>query len=358
MVKTTNEPKASAAVIAKEKEEKRRKAVSPLLTIVEITVKNASNDNITFRDSISDILKVEKKVDNYKLFDLYAKSFYNKLDTNEFILPTSGKKKGISVSKEKTSDKLNIHHNECLIEGLVIGGVFGRPRNARQLKAKHNRKEVNKDDVITDDYYMMLYLPLDYNKGYMLLQYYPDTTIKAELQEFVKNTLKRKKSGYDVLFTYYSDEELNNSFKDNCILDHLSFSSTFLNNDIGDESFTEKEREGLILKLEASTFANNPIPFDKIEGFLKRICSIVCYKKEIKDYERQRVTVKNIGSGKTTTFNIDEDMKIRPITYLYDKISVSEEGIPNFAELKVHCSKELEKIKKAKLLGYGKVTTC
>lgn len=357
MVKTTNESKPSPALKAKEKEEKRRKAISPLLTVVEITVKK-KNENATFRDSITDILSIEKMVDDNKLFELYANSFYKKLDIDEFILPTSGKKKGISVSKEKASDKLNTHPEKCLIEGLIIGGVFGRPRNARKLKAKHKSKEVNTDDVITDDYYVMIYLPMNHYKGYMLLQYYPDVTIKSELQEFIRKTLKRKNSGYDVLFTYYSDEELNKSFENNCILDHLSFSSTFVNEDVGDDIFTEKENDGLVLKIEASTFAKNPIPYNQISDFFQKIRKICCNEKKIKDYEKQRVTVKNTETGKTTTFDIDENMKIRPITYLCDKISVSEDGIPNFVELKSHCSKELEKIKKAKLPGYGKVTTC
>lgn len=47
-----------------------------------------------------------------------------------------------------------------------------------------------------------------------------------------------------------------------------------------------------------------------------------------------------------------ENVKIRPTTYLYKKINVNEDGIPNFAELKEYCFNELENIKSETLAGY------
>lgn len=63
-------------------------------------------------------------------------------------------------------------------------------------------------------------------------------------------------------------------------------------------------------------------------------------------------TIRNQVTGLTTTFDIDGELKIRPTTYLYKKINVNEDGIPNFAELKEYCFNELENIKSETLAGY------
>ena len=77
------------------------------------------------------------------------------------------------------------------------------------------------------------------------------------------------------------------------------------------------------------------------------------YRKAFKDFNYKTATVKNANSQ--TTFEIDDNLKIKPIIYLFEKISVSEDGIPNFTELKQFCFSKLEDIKKETLQGYGNV---
>ncbi|MCD8093906.1 MAG: hypothetical protein LUF01_14215, partial [Bacteroides sp.] len=177
---------------------------------------------------------IEESKSDIDIFTEYAKRFYRELDKEEFETLKSSNKKGISVKTSKglikhddqilltddeIKDKLIYHPQMNVLEGIIIGGMYGRKRNARQLKHKSKIKNVDRDDVITDDYYSLLYLPMDNNTGYLLLQYYPDITIKKELTEFIRRTLKRKGLPYNIAFTYYYDEEFNNSFKNDSVLD-------------------------------------------------------------------------------------------------------------------------------------------
>ena len=73
---------------------------------------------------------------------------------------------------------------------------------------------------------------------------------------------------------------------------------------------------------------------------------------ELLFYQPQTDTIRNQVTGLTTTFDIDGELKIRPTTYLYKKINVNEDGIPNFAELKEYCFNELENIRSETLAGY------
>lgn len=361
---------ASRAVTEAEQNEKRKKNNSPRLTVVQIILKHQTESDFTFKNAVCEQYNIESTTDDSKVFDTYAKNFYKTLDKDEFIVPDKGKRKGISVKKsraglvkhddkirltpEEVATKLVTHASENILEGIVIGGIYGRPRNARQLRNKNNQKAVNRDDVITDDYYVMIYLPMDYNVGFLLLQYYPDITIKDEITKFIRKTLRRKGAKYDIAFSYYCSKEMNEQFSSNSILDHLTLTNPFINGDAvnDNEDVENKPVNDIILKVEVASPSNKPIPYSQISGFIRKIANIVLNNKAAKDYQMQTATIKNQVTGLTTTFDIDGELKIRPTTYLYKKISVNEDGIPNFVELKEYCFNELENIKSETLAGY------
>lgn len=199
--------RATTAEIEAEQNEKRQRNNSPRLTIVKIVLTHQTESNFTFKNAVCEQYNIENTTDDRDVFEMYAKNFYKILDKDEFIVPDKGKKKGISVklaksglvkhndqitlTPEEAANKLEVHSSKNILEGIVIGGIYGRPRNARQLKNRNKKKDVNRDDVITDDYYVMIYLPMDNNIGFLLLQYYPDITIKDEITKFKKRNYFR-----------------------------------------------------------------------------------------------------------------------------------------------------------------------
>lgn len=46
----------------------------------------------------------------------------------------------ITLTPEEAANKLEVHSSKNILEGIVIGGIYGRPRNARQLKIEIRRK--------------------------------------------------------------------------------------------------------------------------------------------------------------------------------------------------------------------------
>ena len=49
---------------------------------------------------------------------------------------------------------------------------------------------------------------MDNNIGFLLLQYYPDITIKDEITKFIRKTLRRSRAKYDIAFSYYCSKEM------------------------------------------------------------------------------------------------------------------------------------------------------
>lgn len=350
--------------------EKQKQNNSPRLTILKITLVHKDDGHFSFKQAICEKYNIELTNDDDKVFEKYAKNFYRTLDQDEFVVPHEGKKKGISVKKsraglikhdahimltpEEIATKLVYHSHESILEGIIIGGVYGRPRNARQLRNKNNRKKVNKDDVITDDYYSMIYLPMNHNVGYMLLQYYPDITVKNEIIEFIKKTLRNKRDRYDIEFSYYCTREMSEQFSSNSILDHFTFTTPFVNGDtINDgNELGEQSVNDVVLKVEVSSPSHHPVRYSQIPQFLQRILHMNLNNKAARDYQHCTGTIKNTETGNTSTFEIDNDLKIRPIIYLYKEVDVDEDGIPNFVQLKKHCYKMLEVVKSETLPGY------
>lgn len=353
-----------------ERIEKQKQDNSPRLTIIKIALVHKDEIDFSFKQAICKKYNIESTVNDDIVFEKYAKNFYRTLDQDEFVVPHLGKKKGISVKKsraglvkheahimltpEEVATKLVYHPTENILEGVMIGGLYGRPRNARQLRNKNNRKEVNKDDVITDDYYCMIYLPMNHNVGYMLLQYYPDITVKNEIIEFIKKPLRNKRDKYDVEFSYYCTKEMSEQFSANSILDHFTFATPFINGDIinGDDEIGEQQVKDVVLKVEVSSPSNQPITYSQIPNFLQRILNMNLNNKAAKDYQHCTGTIKNTKTGNTSTFEIDKDLKIRPIIYLYKEVDVDEDGIPNFVQLKEYCYNKLEIVKSETLPGY------
>lgn len=200
----------------------------------------------------------------------------------------------------------------------------------------------------------MIYLPMDNNIGFLLLQYYPDITIKDEITKFIRKTLRRSRAKYDIAFSYYCSKEMSEQFSSNSILDHLTLTNPFINGDaINDKEDVEnKQVNDIILKVEVASPSDKPVPYSQIQGFIKKVANVILNNKAAKDYQMQTATIRNQVTGLTTTFDIDGELKIRPTTYLYKKINVNEDGIPNFAELKEYCFNELENIKSETLAGY------
>ena len=158
--------RATTAEIEAEQNEKRQRNNSPRLTIVKIVLTHQTESNFTFKNAVCEQYNIENTTDDRDVFEMYAKNFYKILDKDEFIVPDKGKKKGISVklaksglvkhndqitlTPEEAANKLEVHSSKNILEGIVIGGIYGRPRNARQLKNRNKKKDVNRDDVITE----------------------------------------------------------------------------------------------------------------------------------------------------------------------------------------------------------------
>ena len=129
---------------------------------------------------------------------------------------------------------------------------------------------------------------------------------------------------------------MSEQFSANSILDHFTFATPFINGDIinGDDEIGEQQVKDVVLKVEVSSPSNQPITYSQIPNFLQRILNMNLNNKAAKDYQHCTGTIKNTKTGNTSTFEIDKDLKIRPIIYLYKEVDVDEDGIPYFVQLK------------------------
>ncbi|MCD7935444.1 MAG: hypothetical protein LUG98_01135, partial [Tannerellaceae bacterium] len=145
-------------------------AVQNKLDVYKIILKKRGD--FTFRDLIKKKYQTEKGVNHTdsKLFNLLYKEVLVML-TKE-IWKHGDSKMGLTLFKargEKENTVLTSHSKDFVLEGYIDGGPYDMIRRLANLSGTKKQK-INKNDIITDRYYIYMHLPLDSNIGIVFLQ--------------------------------------------------------------------------------------------------------------------------------------------------------------------------------------------
>lgn len=324
---------------------------SAKMYVWEFEVVNKDEDvSCSFRNYFQEKYNLSFRSSYDSLLTRFYQDFYKKIDIEEFLVPVAHSKKGLSVYGKGLSDEKNvkIHTRSEVVDGIIVGGSFGRKRQALERRNKRKGKDVNENDIVSDDYYFCLYLPENKNKGYLFTQFFSDATITTQFKKFLLEKLFKKNKGdtYGIKeFTPYVSKELMQEFKNGCILDRMSFVERFANDDIGDCDIDEKSTD-VIIKVELSTPPEKPIPFSDIPARLANWLKVKCNTLDLGRYTDKKIKVKDPTTGLSSTFELDTDLKLRPVINLSKYVLMNQDGTPNIDHMRRYCFSLIEEIKR------------
>lgn len=310
----------------------------------------AKDETCDFRSYLQEKYNMSSRSSYDSLLKKFYQDFYKQIDTEEFLVPDVHSKKGLSVYGKGESDQKNvkIHSEHQVIDGIIVGGAFGRKRQALERRNKRKGKDVNENDVVSDDYYFCLYLPEKGSKGYLFTQCFSDATITTQIKHFLLKHLFKKKKGYTYSikeFVPYVSPSLMEQFKDGCILDRVSFIKKFANDDIGGAD-VEDDKTDIIVKVELSTPSEKPVPLKMISSWLNRWKKMQCNDTDIDQYPDKKVKLRDSVTGLSSTFELDGDLKLRPVINLSQYVLINNDGTPNIEYMRRYCFSQIEQIKR------------
>jgi hypothetical protein len=158
---------------------------SPKVEVFQLSILSP-DEKINFQDLMKRL--ISKDASGNVFYDFFN-YFINKLDTEKYY---TDKKKAMTVYKQNLStdsmanETITLHSNEHIIQGIVKGGIFGRKRFNSNINSKDEITEIPADNVIGDDFFFLLYTPLDFHSGILIIQSYQDSSIRDIFLKFIK----------------------------------------------------------------------------------------------------------------------------------------------------------------------------
>jgi len=303
----------------------------------------------TFKDCMSKKCRLtEGKPFDSKIFNSFYKMFLNMFGKEVYCI--KDKKIGITIlreGKQKKKEIMTAYSNHYIIEGLISGGPYDTIRRLIKLSDTSKRKLINRNQVVSDTYYMYLYLPLDKRIGILMIQSKENSSIRRIVKPFFEGLFKidgKKSCRLNPFFPNWLIEEFLNganlhsiSFEAENVSSVLSNEDTVVNTETYDIKIT------LVPKGQTTAVndSKNLIEWIISNGALKLGNAI----KSLSSFSKIKGVMKNEEQKKSLPFVIDEEDNIHPVIKLDDYLKADDNGEFEREDLKKFCDGLLDKIK-------------
>lgn len=316
-------------------------AHNPKLQIFKISlnpkakIKDACYRNF-FRDKCFETQEETDKLTDAQIFKAYHQAFIKGIDVTDFdFFKDEKNKKAITINDTNAIKK---HVNDNIIEGIIKGGRYDQEREKVNMNNKTVDK-VRKDDIILDQFYFLIFTPLDSSTGILFLQSYTEDSICDVFCKFLKSFFTYADNYFDIRIEPYMPQNLKEEYKKKARLKGFSFSTKEIIGVVG-EGVSVKEQEEFCV-----TINIQPMEKSNLRGIANKVEKLLHLKfhdKELSQFSK-RVYLED-DHNKGAYYDLGKDVDhIRPTIYLENRINIHpENGLPDFGELKEFCTSQLK----------------
>jgi len=321
-------------------------AHNPKLEVFIISLKPTTKRDVTFRDFYRTKLSIKDDVDDKNLFSEYFKQFITAVDGEGFFEDKKNHKAftAYDTRKDKENQQNNTirpHSISHIIEGIVEGGRYGQTRSTANLSNKSKKGKLGTRDIVLDQFYFLLFTPLNTDKGIFMLQSYTEDSIRDVFTTFLKPFFSAE-GFYNINIDYYTPKQYIEEFKEGAMLRSISFTKNILIGHIGGQN--EEEVEEFTIKIEVKA-PNKKVSIANLKKWIEKLSPITFKDKKLEEFSK-RIYLGNSQTEKDAYYDLEKDLEtIKPTIYLENRINLNNDGIPNFAELKTYCLELLDTLK-------------
>ena len=327
-------------------------AHNPKLEVFVISLNPTTERDVTFRDFYRTKFSIKDSVDDENLFSEYFKQFISAVDSEDFFEDEKNHKAFTAYDTRK--DKNNPLNNTIrryskshIIEGIVEGGRYGQTRNTANLSNKNKKGKLGTRDIVLDQFYFLLFTPLNNDKGIFMLQSYTEDSIRDVFSNFLKPFFSAK-GFYNIKIDIYTPKQYVDEFKNKSVLKGITYTKNLLVGHIGEqneediEEFTIRIEVKPPKKIEKNT---NTVSLGKIKNWIEKFNPLTFKDNKLEDFSK-RIYLGNAQTDKAAYYDLEKDLdSIKPTIYLENRIIIDNNGIPDFAELKKYSLELLDTLK-------------
>lgn len=323
----------------------------PKLTVFTIRLKpvkkNVENSNrFLFKNLIGETNSSELE-DSYIYTELFRK-FIHSLDTPEMYSEPNSKKcmtaNQVDIEDPDVNPNILIHSEKGIIEGKVEGGTYGKKRKKTSTIDKSNKDNVNEGDAITDDFYFLLYMPLQSNKIVLMLQSYSDDRIDSVMKKFCHDFFSFKSVFHKPEITRFVPQAIIHDFKKESTVSSIMFSTEIAGETLLESTqITNGKNYNVTVRV---TPTKKDFTIDEFNEVINPIQKTFFTRLlTLGDFTKRKGTLKDSTTDKTSPFDLGSSFDIQPIILLSKYIEINHDET-DFIRIKNYCLFLLEDIKK------------
>ena len=322
-------------------------AHEPKLEVFKITLSPKPKVNNTFET----FLETNYAVDS-ETFDgnaAYHQFFADLLSTiSEKYHLNTRKKKGLGLEpKEEGSlnETIKLASNSRYIHGTLKGGRYGRDRTLGNIQSPTKALgHIDRNNIVFDNYYFLLYTPFESSKGVLMIQSYTDDSINDIFHGWLSEMMKNNKF-YMPTLSSYCPIRIQEEFKNRSLIKEMTFSHDIVLHNVEERETINTDAFTVEIRIKAK---NEGVRMDLLGAF-KNIFNPFGFRRPrestvipLKDFKR-KIGLLSDGTHQSS-FQLDSDLDIRPTIYLRDRITLETDESPNWESLHNFCTQLLDEI--------------
>lgn len=315
-----------------------------------------SNEDVTFKDVFKKIyLNQNPSFDKNQINEVsdddlkinFYKYFFNQIDTK--FNNDKHKKKAFYAKSELLdgvpNTPINLSIGDSIIEGLVRGGYYDTGKNLGDIqKPEDDTEELDKNNILLDDFYFSLYTPLDKSLGILILHSYTRDQIADIFLLFIRKLFKVLEFTYNAKSQEFMPREIQDEFKERSIVQKFKFANRVLVNEMEEGVIMNEE---FSISIEINSLGGK-INLKNLPKWRKKLGEAILGipsnpERELSTFNKQLGYLKssNVRSNPTKFELNGENIKLNATIFLENYVRLKENGIPYWEDLKVFAKNTL-----------------
>lgn len=310
-------------------------ASEPVIDIFCISVKRRKNKSEScFRDLLKKKFNV-LNISNEDLFKRFIEKFIYGLNEIDGCYPIEGTKKILTIRPQDSNGneyefdpRFKPEPRTFFFSGMIHGGKYGEKRFIVPIENKNQQRELPGNIALTREFFFMIHLPMDSNKGILIVQSYTDSSYHSHLTYYLNREILSNIEYFNTRYDSIILESLRNSIKERSYTKSLTYyKKSELGSRIGDNN------EQIILGRFKVTVSIKPIEdeycsLDDYDAAFYELAS-----NQSLDNWGKKATINDRQSGKNRSYFLDNDNSLKPRIVLSDFIPVHEDGTFNVDDI-------------------------